>query len=258
MRSGDSEKKVALVTGAAGDIGLDTIRCLQRDGWSICATSLQITDGLRDVLLQSDTAIQADATDAAAVGRVVSECVDRFGRLDGLVNCAGASGVSLYHEQTLDDWHRFVDINLNAAFYVSKAFIEAALQLRKTDRSIVLISSLAALAGGANPAYGAAKAGVCTMCYNMAQSYADEQIRANAVVPGIIDTQMVRSAFPGEKYELLKEAASSRTPARRLGRPADVAELSAFLLSEKSSFITGQAINVTGGIELVPPIGKIQ
>jgi len=252
-----SEHKVALVTGAGGDIGLETVRCLQRDGWAICATSLEVTDDLSSTLRATDIVLGGDLTNSDQVNEIISTCVQKFGRLDGLVNCAGTSAVSLYHKQTDEQWHQFIDINLNAAFYVSRAFIAATEKLPLAQRSIVMISSLAALAGGANPAYGAAKAGVCTMAYNMAQTYADKGIRANAVLPGIIDTQMVRNAFPGEKFQALEEAACARTPARRLGKPNDVAELCAFLLSEKSSFITGQAINITGGFELVPPIGKI-
>ncbi|WP_346900679.1 SDR family oxidoreductase [uncultured Roseibium sp.] len=253
-----SAHKTALITGAAGDIGLETVRCLKRDGWVISATSLELTDSLASVLDDTDLAVAADVTDSGQVSDFISKSVQKFGRLDGLVNCAGASSVARYHEQSDEEWHKGIDINLHAAFYVSKAFIAAALELPPADRSIVMISSLATLAGGANPAYGASKAGVCTMVYNMAQSYADAGLRANAVLPGIIDTQMVRKAFPGERYDRLKKVASARTPARRLGTPNDVAELCAFLLSDKSSFITGQAINVTGGFELVPPIGEIK
>jgi len=253
-----AEHKVAVVTGAGGDIGLETIRCLKRDGWTICATSLEETDELSEELTGDDIFVAADVTDSSVVSDLMARCVQKFRRLDGLVHCAGASDVVRYHEQSDDLWHKSVDVNLNAAFYVSKAFIEAALTLPEANRSIVMISSLAALAGGANPAYGAAKAGVCTMCFNMAQTYAEERIRANAILPGIIDTKMVRGAFTGAKFEKLKAAATARTPARRLGQPIDVAELCVFLLSEKSSFITGQAINITGGFELVPPIGNIQ
>ncbi len=256
--STNPNRKVAFVTGAAGDIGLETVRCLKRDGWAISATSLELTDGLSEVLDPTDLAMAADATNSTEISAVVSASVAELGRLDGFINCAGASGVSRYHEQTDENWQKFIDINLNAAFYGSRAFVSEALKLPPTHRSIVMISSLAVLAGGANPAYGAAKAGVCTMVYNMAQTYAGDGIRSNAVLPGIIDTQMVRNVFPGEKHARLKATACARTPLRRLGKPNDVAELCAFLLSDRSSFITGQAINVTGGFELVPPIGEIQ
>ena len=252
-----SEKPIVIVTGAAGDIGLETVRCLQRDGWAICATSFEMTDDLASLTDGGDLALVADMTKANEIDCIVRKAINHFGRLDGLVNCAGASGVAKFHEQSDDDWSKFIEINLTAAFKISKAFLAECTNLPQANRSIVLISSLAALAGGANPAYGAAKAGVCTMVYNMAQSYSDIGVRANAVVPGIIDTQMVRKAFPGVKYEKLKLAVAARTPAGRLGTAEDVAELCAFLISERSSFITGQAINITGGFELVPPIGKI-
>ncbi len=246
------DKPVAVVTGASGGIGMEVVRCLCRDGWAVCATSLDIDD-----VLATDHSISADLNDPDAPKQIMTSALQEFGRLDGLVNCAGASAVSLYHEQSDADWDSFLDINLSAAFRVSKAFIAATLELPRSPRSIVLISSLAALAGGANPAYGAGKAGVCTLVFNMAQSYAAHGLRANAVLPGIIDTPMVRGAFPGEAFDRLQAKAAERTPAGRLGTPSDVAELCAFLMSDRASFITGQSINVTGGFELVPPIGKI-
>lgn len=252
-----SEAPVVIVTGAGGDIGLETIRCLQRDGWSVFATSLQITSALASTMKSNDFAFAADLTNSAEINVLVQKAIEHFGRLDGLVNCAGASGIAKFHEQNEDEWDRYLDINLTSAFLISKAFISTCLNLPSADRSMVLISSLAALAGGANPAYGAAKAGVCTMVYNMAQTYGVDRIRANAVLPGIIDTQMVRNAFPDEKYEKLKAAASARTPLGRLGTANEVAELCAFLMSERASFITGSVVNITGGFELTPPIGKI-
>ena len=141
------DKPVAVVTGASGGIGQAVIRCLQRDGWAVAATSLEIAGDV------SDLTIPADLTDRDAPGRIMAQTVQQFGRLDGLVNCAGTSAVSLYHEQVDGDWDSFLDINLSAAFRVTKAFIAEALEQPPAPRSIVLISSLAAIAGGANPAF---------------------------------------------------------------------------------------------------------
>ncbi len=257
MTNNREDKPVALVTGAAGDIGLETVRYLLRDGWAVAATSLDVSEELRSLLASHGCAMSANLTEESAAAKIISFAIDRFGRLDGLVNCAGASAVMQFHEQSEEDWSALLDINLTAAFRISKAFIKAVLEMPAAPRSIVLISSLAAIAGGANPAYGAGKAGVCTLTYNIAQTYARHGIRANAVLPGIIDTVMVRKAFPGEAFERLREKAVARTPAGRLGTPGDVAELCAFLLSDRTAFITGQSINITGGFELVPPIGKI-
>ncbi len=252
-----AEKPVAIVTGAAGGIGLETVRCLQRDGWRICATSLTVSDALSAAMTDKDYVLEADMTSENDIEEIVHQAVDHCGRLDGLVNCAGASAVLKFHEQSNEDWSKFLDVNLSSAFKISRAFLAQCSRLPVSPRSIVLISSLSALTGGANPAYGASKAGVCALVYNMAQTYGETGLRANAVLPGIIDTQMVHNAFPGEKYEKLKAAAAARTPVGRLGRAEDVAELCAFLMSDRASFITGQAVNITGGFELVPPIGKI-
>lgn len=249
------DRPVVLVTGASGDIGLATARVAAGMGWRIFGTSLGVTEGLAQIVGTDGLALAADLTDPEATRDLVEKGFAHFGRLDGLVNCAGASSVARFHEQDTESWQTFLDINLSSAFYVTRAFIDICLTQPPSPRSIVLISSLAAISGGANPAYGAGKGGVCTLTYNIAQTYGAHGLRANAVAPGVIDTQMVRQAFPGEKFEQLERAVSARTPAGRLGRPEDVAELCGFLLSDRSSFITGTVTNVSGGFELVPPIG---
>ena len=119
---------------------------------------------------------------------------------------------------------------------------------------IINVSSIGWLSGGANAAYGASKAGIISLTYNMARSLGPHGITANAVTPGIIDTGMVRGAFPGDLFSALRRAAAARTPLGRLGRPEDVAGVIHFLASDAANFITGAVIPVTGGMEILPGI----
>ena len=156
----------------------------------------------------------------------------------------------------LDEWDRLLDVNLGCAFRMVRAVIGAMVGFGRGG-AIVMISSIGWLSGGANPTYGATKGGLNSLTFNIAQAYGPYGIRANAVAPGIIATAMVDNAFQGPHFLYLESAASARTPLRRLGRPEEVAETITFLMSERASFITGAVVPVTGGLELLPPIGSI-
>jgi len=185
----------------------------------------------------------------------VDLATSRFGRLDHLVTGAGASRPVPLVEMEDDEWDKLVDINLSAVFRISKA---AARQMidQGEGGAIVHISSIAHANGGANLAYGSAKGGVATLTYGMAQQLGRHGIRVNAVAPGIIDTPMVRNGF-AQQFNALVEGAALRTPLGRLGRPEDVANVIAFLLSPGAAFVTGALIPITGGIEILSPISTI-
>lgn len=250
--------RVCIVTGADGGIGSQVVRCLLRDGWSVFATGLGSALD-QNIVGDADTALAysaVDLTDFDAAENLTAHCVERFGRLDGLVHCAGQSKVASLGELNLDEWDHLLDVNLGCAFRMVRA-ISGPMTAFGYGGAIVLISSIAWLSGGANPAYGAAKGGVNSLTFNVAQALGPYGIRANAVAPGIIATAMVRNAFESGAFVNLDRAASARTPLRRLGRPEEVAETAAFLMSERASFITGAVIPVTGGLELLSPIGSI-
>lgn len=247
-----TDRPVCLITGAGGGIGAATAAALVRDGWLIAASDLP---GV--TCPEGAESFPADLADPAAAPALVDAVVARCGRIDGLVHCAGTSHVAGFPEQEDGDWDRVLDLNLSSAHRVGRA-VGRRLKAAGQGGAMVFISSLAWMSGGANPAYGAAKGGVNTLVFNIAQALGPHGVRANSIAPGIIATGMVRGAFPGEKFARLEAAASARTPLRRLGAPDDVAELAAFLMSDRASFITGTVIPVTGGLELVPPIGNLE
>lgn len=242
-----------LLTGGDGGIGRAVAASLRRDGWRVFATGL----GDPPETPANDYHYSpANLGEAGVAGRLVEECVARFGGITGLVHCAGRSHVGAFPAQEDEDWDALIDVNLTSLHRVARA-VSRQMLASGAGGAFVAISSIAWTSGGANPAYGAAKGGVNTLVYNMAQALGPSGIRVNAVAPGIIATDMVRGAFPGDGFAALERAASARTPLRRLGRAEDVAETVAFLMSERAAFITGAVIPITGGIELLPPIGNL-
>lgn len=253
-------KPVTLVTGASGGIGSVLAATLAATGHRLLLCGLDQA-GL-DALAAEIAAIGGEAQTLAGDVRerdfaqaAIDLAATRFGRLDHLVTGAGASRPVPLVEMEDDEWDRLVDINLSAVFRISKA---AARQMidQGEGGSIVHISSIAHSNGGANLAYGSAKGGVATLTYGMAQQLGPHGIRVNAVAPGIIDTPMVRNGF-AQQFNALVEGAAQRTPLGRLGRPEDVANVIAFLLSDGAAFVTGALIPITGGIEILSPISTI-
>ncbi len=253
---GEFEGRVTLVTGGALGIGKGIVEAFAREGAGVVIADI-------DRAAAEDLAASlggpagrvivtvGDVSSAADAERMAEEAVAALGRLDVLVNNAGINppGSNLPVDETPEAvWDHITGVNLKGAFLMSKYSIG---HIRKAcGGAIVNIASVQGLQSMPRvPAYAASKGGLLSLTRNMALDYASEGIRVNAVCPGTIDSEMVRAAARIEGGDL--EAALARYgafhPLGRIGVPADIAEAVLFLASERSSFITGEHLNVDGG-----------
>jgi 3-oxoacyl-[acyl-carrier protein] reductase len=260
--------RVAIVTGAGRmrSIGRPIALALARDGCDVVLTGTgrspdaypedEKQAGWRDIDSVADEVralgkralpLVSDVSDARAIEALMERCLAEYGRVDVLVNNAGAArGADRVPIVELDEalWRKVIDVNLTGTFLMSRA---VARQLIKQDSGgrIINISSIAGKAHGANSgAYAASKAAIQSLSAVMAAELAKHQVTVNAVLPGIIDTARMDDLGRGERWERqIKE----RIPLGRAGTGEDIAEMVAFLCSEKGNWITGQCIIVDGG-----------
>ncbi|WP_328315933.1 SDR family NAD(P)-dependent oxidoreductase [Streptomyces sp. NBC_00388] len=239
--------RAALVTGGASGIGLAVAERLARGGAAVVIADYN-EEGARKAAAGLEatgaraTAVTVDVTDPASVERAVRHATDTFGALHLAVNNAGIGGPSLpTGEYEVSAWQRVIDTNLSGVFYSLKYELPAI--LAAGGGAIVNMASILGTNGFAgSPAYVAAKHGVVGLTKTAALEYAAQDIRINAVGPGFIDTPLLRDTDNPMREQLV-----SLHPAGRLGTAGEVAELTAFLLSERASFIHGSYHLVDGG-----------
>ncbi len=248
----DLAGKVALVTGGNGGIGLGMARGLAQAGATVvlaardAVKSAAALQGLTGDGLRAD-AIEADVTSEREVAQMFQELMLRHGRLDILVNNAGTNIRKAAHDMSLDEWNNVMDTNLTSTFLCCRA--ARALMREAGGGKIINIGSMLSIFGAPYaPAYGASKGGVVQLTRSIATAWAADNIQANAVLPGWIDTDLTRKAR--EQVAGLHERVLGRTPAGRWGAPADLAGVAVFLASSASDFITGTAIPVDGGYSI--------
>jgi 2-deoxy-D-gluconate 3-dehydrogenase len=248
----DLKGRVAIVTGGNGGIGLGMARGLARAGARVVVSgrnAQKSESAVKDLvgLGAEACAIAADVTDAAAVARLVQATLERYGRLDVLVNNAGTNIRKPVQDLALDEWHRVLDTNLTSAFLCSKAAYPAF--KAAGGGKIINIGSMMSLFGASfAPAYGASKGGIVQLTRSMAAAWARDNIQVNAVLPGWIDTDLTRQArqqVPGLHDNVLR-----RTPAGRWGEIDDMSGVAVFLAGRGSDFVTGTAIPVDGGYSI--------
>jgi len=235
------EGKVYVVTGGASGIGAEICARFVAGGARVVIADLQ-ADGI-DPSGGAVVSVACDITRPEECEAAARTAVERFTRLDGLVNCAG---ISRPHESISlppADWARMVDVQLNGAFYMAQA---CAQRMWDSGGSIVFITSTNAEAAfPRRAAYCSAKAGVAMLTKVLAIEWAHQGIRVNAVGPAYVATEMTkRNIAAGNVSEAQIKA---RIPLGRLARPADVADAVSFLVGDQASFITGQSLYVDGG-----------
>lgn len=239
----DFENRTLVVTGANGGIGRAIAELYHAAGANLVLTDLDLAalDGFAATLGDPDriATIKADASSADDAQKTVDLAVQRFGGIDFLVPSAGIYQAKPFAEMTDTDWQRTISINLDGVFYLCKR----ALPALKENSSIVTIASLAAYRGAyVNAHYGATKGAMVSMTRALSRELAPKT-RVNGVAPGIIETPMINELLKTRMDETM-----AQTPLKRLGKPSEIASVIAFLCSPAASFITGETIQVNGGI----------
>ncbi|TYO99409.1 3-oxoacyl-[acyl-carrier protein] reductase [Geothermobacter ehrlichii] len=241
----DRAPRVVLITGAGQGIGAAIARRFAADGERLALVDVN-AEQLQGFAAELEAAgcdvlpVCADITDKARVGQLMAEVVDRFGRLDVLVNNAGIIRDGFISKLSEEDWDQVLDVNLKGAFLCCQAAFPT-MKARQYGK-IVNIVSRAWLGNIGQANYSASKGGLVSLTRTLALEFARFQINVNAVAPGLIDTPMTRGMPEEARQRLIR-----MQPTGRMGKVENVAAAVAFLASDDAEFITGQVLHVDGG-----------
>ena len=237
--------KVAIVTGAGRGIGEGIARRLAQDGAIVVCADVNETDAsnVASSLSPPGLGVRLDVSKPQECDAVVTSTHERYRRLDILVNNAGINRDAMLHKMTDDQWHQVIDVDLSGVFFMTRA---ASRIMRTAGYGRIINISSASWMGNIGQAnYAAAKAGVVGLSKTASKELARSQVTVNAICPGFIDTTMTRG-IP----DAIREQQVAKIPLGRMGQPADVAAVVAFLASDEAGYVTGEVINVGGGYAL--------
>jgi NAD(P)-dependent dehydrogenase (short-subunit alcohol dehydrogenase family) len=251
--------RVAIITGAGRGQGLAAAHLFVKEGSRVVINDLEqdvVDAAVEEINKAGGQAIGArgDISNGEEVRAVLAKTKQAYGKLDVLYNNAGIGfsakermGIAMDDilNCTEDDWRRIIDINLTGIFLFCKYGIPD--MIANGGGVVINTASIGALRGGPSAhAYGASKAGVVQLTRSIAATYGHKGVRANCICPGVIDTEMIQNHML--KQQGARDAISQRTPVGRIGTAEDIAQLALYLASDVSSFMTGQAIAIDGGM----------
>ena len=236
-------KKITFITGGNGGIGTAIVARLLKENYQVLYTYNEHDPDPANLLPghPDARAFHCNLLDRQDVDLLAQRILERYGRVDVLVNNAGVMRDKTFLKMSRDEWDFVIDVNLKSLYTLARAFLPG--MIKQGYGRIINISSITGLKGFIGKAnYSASKAGIIGFTRSLAVEVAGRGVTVNAVTPGMIDTKMIKT-IP-EKY---MAAILNQIPARRLGQPEEVASLVAYLAGEESSYITGEAISVSGG-----------
>ena len=237
--------KVILVTGANRGIGLNIIQRLNNEGYTVIGTS-RTDDGAniisQEINSHGGKGLEMDVTNQESINSAIKYIQDEYGALYGLVNNAGITNDNLLMRMTEEQWLSVIETNLTSIYRVTKSIIKDMMKAR--EGRIVNIGSIVGMMGNAGQSnYSASKSGLLGFTKSLARELSSRNINVNSISPGFIDTDMTK-ALSDEQIDSL----SKNIPLGRIAESSEVSSVVSFLLSEDSSYITGENINVNGGL----------
>ena len=238
--------KIAIITGSGRGLGAATALRMAEEGAHVVVNDIS-ADAAKEVAARIEKLGRRamvsthDVSDTAQANGLVDEAKKTFGRVDILVNNAGITRDSMLHKLTEEKWDEVIRVNLKGPFNMGQAC--AKVMMENKYGKIVNLASIAWLGNIGQTNYSASKAGVVGLTRTWALELARYQINVNAIAPGLIDTQMTQ-AIPAE----VKEKFIAKIPMRRIGKPEDIAAIVCFLASDEANYVTGQCIQIDGGL----------
>ena len=241
------EGKVSLITGGARGIGKEIAMLFARNGSDIAICDVNLEEAektaqeIRDLGRES-LAFKADVTNSSQVQDMVDKILDKFNKIDILINNAGITKDNLLLRMSEDEWDKVIAVNLKGTFICTK-FVSKVMLKQRFGKMVNLASIIGIMGNAGQANYAASKAGIIGLTKSVAKELSSRNICVNAIAPGFIKTDMT-SKLPEE----VQKKMLSVIPLARFGEAKDVADLALFLSSESSSYITGQVIQVDGGM----------